>query len=71
MVSSLVTILTDLPRTLSVNTKPCIIITIHFLEKENPPLFFSLVRKWVLDKIADGVQKLVLRLLPSGKTTGV
>jgi len=34
-------------------------------------IFFSLVRKWVFDKIAGGVQKLVLGLLPWGKAAGV
>lgn len=39
LVSNLVIILIDLPRTLSVDTKPCIIVRIRFLEKGK--LFFS------------------------------
>jgi hypothetical protein len=38
LVSNLVIILTDLPRTLSVNTQQWVIVRIHFLEKEK--LFF-------------------------------
>jgi len=68
LVSNLVIILIDLPRTLSVDTKPCIIVRIRFLEKGK--LFF-LVRKWILDKIAGGVQKWVLGLLTWGKAAGV
>jgi len=68
LVSNLVIILTDLPRTLFVNTKLCIIVRIHFLEKRET---FFLVRKWVFDKIAGGVQKWVLELLPWGKAAGM
>ena len=71
LVSNLVVILTDLPQTLSVDTKLCIIIRIHFLENRT---FFSLSlsgEKMGFRQNVGGVQKWVLLLLPRGKAAGV